>query len=110
MATPARPVHREATATPRDAGPSTQDASLFALGMIGHIRQMISVFNDLQNDQYRMQDDPGLAMAAAEALNNAGRQNLTDTTFNNAADAIGQILFAYTSGAPSQRSKLFALL
>lgn len=89
---------------------TTQDPLAFGTGMIVHIRQMISVFNDLQNDQYRMQDDPGLAAAAAEALNNAGRQNLTDTTFGNAADAIGQILFAYTSGAPSQRSKLFALL
>ena len=89
---------------------TTQDATTYANRLINSINQLITVLNDLQVAQDRQTQDPELAQAAADALNGSGRENMTAETFTDAAGAIGQILFAYNSGDPTQKSLLFALL
>jgi hypothetical protein len=89
---------------------STQDAASYAHGLISHINELIDVLNSLQVDQDRQTQDPDLAQAAADAMNGANRPNLTAVDFTNAANAIGQLLFAYNSGSPTQKSYLYALL
>jgi len=86
---------------------SSQDALTYARNMVSHINALIAVLHDLQVDQDRQTEDPNLAAAAAAAM--TGR-TLTATDFSNAANAIGQVLFAYNSGTPTQKSYLYALL
>jgi len=86
---------------------TSQDALTYALYMISHITSLITVLHDLQVDQDRQTEDAGLAAAAAAAM--TGR-TLAEADFTNAANAIGQILFAYNSGSPTQKSYLYKLL
>jgi hypothetical protein len=60
--------------------------------------------------QDRLTQEPGLSQSAATAMNTVGRADLAKADFDNAAAAIGQVLFAYDSGSPPQKSFLYKML
>jgi hypothetical protein len=89
---------------------SPQDATTFARNFIAGINSFLKAQDDMTRANDRMQKDPSLADAAAEAMNAAGRPNLTAQDFTNAATAIQQIQFALQSGSPETISFFYALL
>lgn len=83
------------------------DAVTFGRGFVGAINTAINALEALQLYQDRMAVEPGLAAAAATQL---GRADITATDFNNAANAIVQLMFTFNSGAPTQKSFLYKML
>ena len=77
---------------------------------INNINTFIAALEQLNLMQDRMAQDSGLAAAAAAAAQASGRSDLTAADFTNAGGAIAQIDFAYTSGAPPQKSFLYKVL
>jgi hypothetical protein len=86
------------------------DATTFYRNLISEVQTLINDLENLDTSQDRMNEDAGLAAAAAAAANAAGRTDLTGADFTNAASAINQILFAFNSGSPTQKSYLYKLL
>ena len=86
------------------------DAVTFYRELISEIKSLINNLEDLDTSQDRMTQDATLAQAAADAANKAGRTDLTEADFTNAAEAINQILFAFNSGDPTQKSYLYKML
>jgi hypothetical protein len=85
------------------------NAPLFYQTFVSQINQFIQILDDLNTMQDRLAQDPTLAAAAAAAAQ-PQRPDLTAQSFTNAADAINQVLFAYNSGAPPQKSLLYKML
>lgn len=86
------------------------DAVSFSRNFIAQINTAINALDDLRVMQDRLQQEPGLSQNAANAMNTAGRADLGKADFDNAAGAIQQILFAYDSGSPPQKSFLYKML
>lgn len=86
------------------------DAVNFGRNFVTQINATINALEDLRIMQDRMQQEPGLSQAAAAAMNTAGRADLAKVDFDNAAAAIQQILFAFDSGSPPQKSYLYKML
>ena len=86
------------------------DAVSFSRNFIAQINTVINALEDVRLMQDRMTQEPGLSQAAAAAMNTAGRADLAKVDFDNAASAIGQILFGFDSGSPPQKSYLYKML
>jgi hypothetical protein len=86
------------------------DASAYWRTLTIQLRQLVTTFNDLNTAQDMQTQDSGLAAAAAKAAQDAGRTDLAAVDFTNAASAINQLLFAYNSGSPAQKSYIFKML
>jgi hypothetical protein len=86
------------------------DATTFYRNFIAETVRLINDLEDLDTTQDRLAEDAGLAAAAATAAQAAGRTDLAAVDFTNAAAAINQILFAFNSGSPTQKSYLYKLL
>ena len=86
------------------------DASVYYRTLIAQTNNLISQLQIMETFADRLTSDPSLAAAAAAAANMAGRTDLTTADFNNAIGAIDQILFAFNSGSPTQKSYLYKLL
>ena len=86
------------------------NATQFFQNFNAKINQFISDLEDLNTMQDRMASDSGLAAAAATAAQAQGRPDLSAADFTNAASAINQILFAFNSGSPTQKSYLYKVL
>lgn len=86
------------------------DAVSFSRNFIAQTNTCINALEDLRLMRDRMVQEPALSQSAADAMNNAGRQDLAKVDFDNASGAIEQILFAFDSGAPTQKSYLYKML
>jgi phage host-nuclease inhibitor protein Gam len=89
---------------------STQNANAFANTMIGHVNAFITTLGDLQRDQDRLSEDPGLAGAAAAAMNASGRPDLTAQHFTDAATVVVALTATFAGGNPSNKSAFYNLL
>jgi outer membrane murein-binding lipoprotein Lpp len=86
------------------------NATQFFQNFNAKINQFIQDLDDLETLQDRLSSDPTLAEAAATAAQSQGRNDLAAIDFTNAADAVGQILFTFNSGSPTQKSYLYKIL
>ena len=86
------------------------DALNFYRTLNSQINQLVTTLQLLETSQDRMTADSGLASAAAAAAAAIGRTDLVTIDFTNAANAIGQLLFTFNSGAPTQKSYLYKIL
>jgi hypothetical protein len=74
------------------------------------LRQLVSTFEDLNSAQDMQAQDATLATKAAQAANAAGRTDLAAVDFTNAASAVNQLLFSFSSGTPTQKSYIYKML
>ena len=86
------------------------DATAFYRDYTSAIKQLISATEQVALMKDRLDSDTGLAAAAAVAAAAAGRTDLTVQVINDAAGAIGQMLFTFNSGSPTQKSYLYKVL
>jgi len=86
------------------------DAVSFGRNFVATINTLINAVESAQLQQDRLASEPTLAQAASDALKQAGRPDMTPQIITDAADAITQIVFAYDSGSPTQKSKLYKML
>lgn len=86
------------------------DAPVFYKTLQTQVRTFVDQLNALETLKDRMDSDAGLATAAAAAAVASGRTDLTAADFTNIGAAIGQLLFAFNSGSPTQKSYLYKIL
>ena len=86
------------------------DSITFGRAYSTNIKQLINQLDILRTQDDMMVQDPTLSQAAADAMASSGRPDLTKTVFDNAHAALVQILFAYDSGTPPQKSLLYKML
>jgi hypothetical protein len=85
------------------------NANQFMLSLQTSVTRIIDNFEDANTLQDRLAQDATLAAAAAASPLGVSL-GLTATDVNNAASAINQLLFAFNSGAPPQKSFFYKLL
>ena len=86
------------------------DATTFYREYINTINQLIQATEKAALMKDRLDSDNTLAAAAAAAAATGGRTDLTVQVINDAAGAIGQMLFTFNSGSPTQKSFLYKVL
>ena len=86
------------------------DAVSFSRNFISQINTTINALEDCHLMMDRLQQESTLSQTAATAMNTAGRADLAKADFDNASAAIQQILFAFDSGSPPQKSYLYKML
>ena len=84
------------------------DAGNFVHLYSAQINNLINLLADLEGMNQQLTDDPTLLTRFSELQvgNPNYRGDITETDITNAQDALVQILFAYTSGSPTQQSFL----
>jgi hypothetical protein len=86
------------------------DSTSYGRNFIAQIGTFIDSIEDMRLMRDRMVEETGLAQSAADAMNKVGRTDLTKIDFDNASAALQQIIFAFDSGAPTQKSYLYKML
>jgi hypothetical protein len=86
------------------------DATNFGQSYVGAIRTLIDAIEAASLMQDRLASESTLAANVATAMSGAGRADMTEQVINDAASAIVQIVFAYGSGSPTQKSLLYKVL
>jgi hypothetical protein len=86
------------------------DSTSYGRNFIAQINIFINSIEDMRLMRDRMVEEAGLAQSAADAMNAVGRADLTSTDFDNASAALQQIIFAFDSGTPTQKSYLYKML
>jgi len=89
---------------------TTQDATSFARNYVAHINAFLAAFTDLQRDMDRVNQDPGLAQAAADAMNASGRSGLTAANYTSAGVVTDALTQTFNGGNPSNKSAYYDLL
>lgn len=77
---------------------------------VNTINTFINTMEDLRTQNDRLASEPALAADAAAAALKSGRPDLTTQSFTDAQAAIVQLLFAFDSGNPTQKSFLYKML
>ena len=84
------------------------DALAFYRTMNSQIGQLVNILQQLETVQDRIS---GLILGWAQRQQlHPGRHDLATIDFTNAASAIRQVLFAFNSGSPTQKSYLYKIL
>jgi len=86
------------------------DATNYGQSFVGTVKALIEAIENANVMQDRLQSEPTLAADTATAMSGAGRADMTEQVINDAASAIVQIVFAYNSGSPTQKSLLYKVL
>ena len=86
------------------------DSTSYGRNFIAQINTFINSIEDMRLMRDRMVEEAGLAQSAADAMNAVGRQDLAKADFDNASAALQQIIFAFDSGSPTQKSYLYRML
>jgi hypothetical protein len=87
------------------------DATNYGQSFVSTVKALIDAIENANVIQDRLASEPGLADATAAAMASGGiRNDLTGQMINDAANAIVQIVFAYNSGSPTQKSLLYKVL
>jgi hypothetical protein len=82
----------------------------FGQSFVGTVQTLIDALEAASLMQDRLASEPTLADDTATAMSGAGRADMTAQVINDAASAIVQIMFAYNSGSPTQKSLLYKVL
>jgi hypothetical protein len=86
------------------------DATGFGSQYVQTVKELIDAIEAAQLMQDRLNAEPGLAAAVAQAMVGSNRSDLTEQVITDAAGAIQQIYFTFGSGSPSQKSLLYLVL
>jgi len=86
------------------------DAITFYREFIATARETVNLMSKLETMKERVESDPALAQAAADAASTSGRPDISKADVDNAVGAITQILFTWDSGEPTQKSYFYELL
>ena len=84
------------------------DPILFVNYYTAQIQNLIKVIEDLRTQNARITADPTLV--ANYFTKNGARTDIVAQDVTNAQNALVQVLFAYDSGAPTQKSQLFKVI
>lgn len=86
------------------------NAQLFFTQVQGKSLELVKLIQDLRALTDRLAQDATLAGRAATQANTAGYTPLTAQDYTNWQSAIGQVIFAYDGGAPTQKSLIYNML
>jgi hypothetical protein len=86
------------------------DSLNFGQSFVGTVRALIDAIDAASQMQDRLNSEPTLAAEVAQSMSGAGRADMTEQVITDAASAIVQIVFAYNSGSPTQKSLLYKVL
>jgi hypothetical protein len=84
------------------------DPIVFFNNLKSNVNQLVTTLQLLNTYQDMLAQDATLADAAAKAGTSPNR-TLTAQDITNVADAINQILFAFNSGSPTQKSYFYKI-
>jgi hypothetical protein len=87
-----------------------QNANSFFATVQTQSAALVTLLQTLETLTERLAQDSTLAGRAATQANQAGYTTLAAADYTNWSTAIGQILFAFTSGTPTQSSLIYKML
>jgi hypothetical protein len=87
-----------------------QNANLFFANVQTQSAALVTLLQNLSALADRMAQDSTLAGRAATQANQAGYTTLSAADYTNWSAAVGQILFTFNSGTPTQKSYVYKML
>jgi hypothetical protein len=87
-----------------------QNANLFFATVQTQSAALVTLLQALNTLTDRLAQDSTLAARAAVQANQAGYTTLAAADYTNWSTAIGQILFAFNAGSPTQKSLIYKML
>jgi len=84
------------------------DPVIYFSNLKSSVNQLVTTLRQLETCQDMLTQDASLAASAAAAGSNVNR-TLTAEDITNVASAIGEVLFTFNSGNPTQKSHFYKI-
>lgn len=82
----------------------------FVNNYTAQVARLVEVLEDLRIQNSRMEEDPTLLIDYFAQKPESRRTDIVADDITNAQDAVVQVLFAYDSGSPTQKSEMFKVM